>query len=239
MSNIKTYITYFDDRQIDEYNLVGDDNTVLFKGNDTSYEGKSINRLNVFYCELCTLYYIWKNNLKSDYVVLKQYRRPFEWESVGRLPDKGEVICYKPIVMNVNIMFQYAICHGKQRAIDLYNILASKYGTSSEIFDYFYGCNKMYTNNSMVLRWDDFCDMCKFVFGIIDEIDKYYNLNYSYNNYKLNAKKLTEDGRLGYQMHWVAYIGERLVSCYIYTRMKALTIPRLEGNGFYEPYENT
>ena len=37
---LKTYITYFDDNQIDEYNLKSDENTILFKGNDTSYSGE-------------------------------------------------------------------------------------------------------------------------------------------------------------------------------------------------------
>ena len=91
---MKTYITYFDDNQIKEYNLKADENTILFKGNDTSYPGESINNLNVFYCELCTMYYVWKNNLKSDYVCFKQYRRPFHYESIGRMPKMGEVITF-------------------------------------------------------------------------------------------------------------------------------------------------
>lgn len=39
---MKTYITYFDDKQIEEYNLKSDENTVLFKGNDTTIEGRGL-----------------------------------------------------------------------------------------------------------------------------------------------------------------------------------------------------
>ena len=49
LGRLKTYITYFDDAQIGEYGLKADDNTILFKGNDTSYSGQSINNLNLFY----------------------------------------------------------------------------------------------------------------------------------------------------------------------------------------------
>lgn len=234
---IKTYITYFDDRQIAEYNLKEDENTILFKGNDTSYPGKSINNLNTFYCELCTLYYVWKNNLKSDYVVFKQYRRPFEWEKYGRLPKDGEAICFKYIPLSMPIILQYAFCHGKKRAFNLINTLKELYGLESEVYKYFSGSKEMFTNNSMVLTWDDFTKMCEFVFGVLDRLDKHYRLNYNYQKYERNAKEFTEDGRFDYQMHWVAYIGERLVSCYIHTHLKQLMIPRLNGNGFYKPYE--
>jgi hypothetical protein len=79
--------------------------------------------------------------------------------------------------------------------------------------------------------------MCEFVFGFLDKLDKRYGLDYDYEKYKANAMEYTEDGRYDYQMHWVAYIGERLVSYYIRTHLRQLMIPRLENNGFYKPYK--
>lgn len=237
MQTLKTYITYFDDHQIDEFNLKADENAVLFKGNDTSYSGESINHLNIFYCELCTYYYVWKNNLKSDYVCFKQYRRPFDWYQFRSLPDKGCVVCYEPIIMRFNIAGNYAICHGRKRAIDVVDYLRKEFGDNSDVINYFARSNVMFTNNSVVLNWDDFCGMCEFVFGVLDGLDKYYELNYDYDKYKENALRFTEDKRYDYQMHWVAYIGERLVSCYIKTKLTPMTIPRLENNGFFQPYK--
>jgi len=235
--SIKTYITYFDDRQVDEYNLKASDDVVLFKGNDTSYSGETINYLNTYYCELCTLYYVWKNNLKSDYVVFKQYRRSFDWKSVKRLPDNGEVICYYPIWMHESVIMQYAICHGRKRATDLMELLGEMYGKKSDCYGYFKNSSMLYTNNTMVLKWSDFCSMCEFVFGMLDEIDDFYGLSYDAEKYADNAYKYTEDNRYDYQTHWMAYIGERLVSCYIATKMKGIYVNRPEGNGFYKPYE--
>ena len=234
---IKTYITYFDDRQIEEYNLKADENTVLFKGNDTSYSGESINHLNTFYCELCTFYYVWKNNLRSDYVCFKQYRRLFDWNEYRDLPRKGEVVCYEPLIIPVNIAAQFCNCHGRKRAIDLIGYMMERFGKDSDVVRYFTRSNLMYTNNSVVLNWEDFCDLCEFVFGVLDGFDKHYKLGYDYKKYEKNARQYTEDGRFGYQMHWVAYIGERLVSCYIKTKLKPITIPRLKNNGFFQPYK--
>ena len=183
---LKTYITYFDDNQIDEYNLKSDENTILFKGNDTSYSGESINNLNIFYCELCTMYYVWKNNIKSEYVCFKQYRRPFHYESVGRMPKIGEVITFDKVKTYGLVINQYAYYHGRKRAIELYHILCTLFGGDSEEVSYFKDKQYMYTNNSMVLNWSDFCKMCEFVFGVIDKIDGFYGLHYTYDKYEKN-----------------------------------------------------
>lgn len=234
-TTLHTYITYFDDRQIEEYGLKQDDNTTLFKGNDTSYEGESINYLNTFYCELCTMYYVWKNNLYSDYVVFKQYRRPFNWEQLKGLPCPGEVITYEKTYLYNPLFIHYAICHGKKRAQDMMNLLHIE---DAECYNYWKESKYMYTNNSMVLNWSDFTKLCEYVFGMIDKIDKFYKLDYKPSRYAANGRQYTEDGRIDYQMHWMAYIGERLVSYYIFKNLKARTIPRLtENNGFFKPYE--
>lgn len=238
-TSIKTYITYFDDNQIEEYNLKSDKNTVLFKGNDTSYSGESINNLNIFYCELCTMYYVWKNNLKSDYVCFKQYRRPFNWERKVKLPKEGEVICFEPVNLGTGtIIGQYAVHHGVRRAKSVFSVLIKEYNDPN-VDGYFKFGHLLYTNNSMVLRWEDFCKMCEFVFRGLFAIDKFYELNFNYKDYEDNALIYTEDGRYEYQKHWPAYIGERLVSCYIALFLKPKTIKRdMENNGFFAPYNS-
>lgn len=234
--DVHTFITYFDDRQVEEYNLFPSETVTLFKGNDTSYPGESINHLNIFFCELCTMYYVWKNNLSSDYVVFKQYRRPFNWE-VRRLPKKGQVITYEKTYLYNPMYIHYAICHGKNRAQDIMDIL---YNNDMDCFNYWKDSLFMYTNNSIVIGWEDFTKMCEFVFNILEKIDEHYELNHDFARYADNALKYTEDGRLDYQKHWMAYIGERLISYYIDRKLKAITIPRLtENNGFFKPWSPT
>ena len=154
------------------------------------------------------------------------------------MPKIGEVITFDKTKTDGLVINQYAYYHGRKRAIELYHILCTLFGGDSEEVSYFKDKQYMYTNNSMVLNWSDFCKMCEFVFGVIDKIDSFYGLHYTYDKYEKNAQIYTEDGRLDYQRHWMAYIGERLVSCYIDIHLKPLTIERLENNGFYKPYQH-
>ena len=58
----------------DEYNITIYDN-------DKMYNGICINELNRYYGELCTMYYVWKNNLKSDIVGFDQYAK--HWQEIN------------------------------------------------------------------------------------------------------------------------------------------------------------
>jgi hypothetical protein len=228
-----TYITYFDDKQIEEYNLKADDNTILFKANDESISGDSINNLNVFYCELTTLYWIWKNDKSNDLICHKQYRRPF---TASVLPKNHEVVTYYPFVMNNAIGEQFSTYHGKKRNRDVCSVLTKLFGINSNEVKYWKECHILLTNNTFVMNRDDFNKMCEFVFKVLFELDKKYQLIFDYDKYVDNAYDYTEDDRYDYQEHFMAYIGERLVSMYIYLNMRPKFEKRLENNGFMLPY---
>lgn len=231
--NIKTYITYFDDRQIDDFGLKATDNTVLFKANDTSITGDSINNLNLFYCELTTLYWVWKNT-DDKVVCFKQYRRPFETDI---MPKVGEVVTYDKYQLGATVEQQYCNCHSPRRNKEIVEYLTNKFGKDSKYLRYWKYCNYMYTNNTFIMNREDFNKMCEFVFGVLFDLDKKWKLNKDYDKYLNNARHFVDDGRNNYQEHFMSYIGERLVSAYIAMDMKPIHIPRLTNNGFYEPYK--
>ena len=77
MKELTIWITYHDDRQIQEYDLHENDTYRLFKGNNQKVEGENINHLNSFYSELVTLYWVWKNEIRSKSVGFCHYRRKF------------------------------------------------------------------------------------------------------------------------------------------------------------------
>lgn len=89
--------SYYRDEHIYQYNLSNykDDNIEvrLFNTNDLLMEGDNqINYLNPYLGELPMMYYIWKNNLKSDYIVISQYRRDFTYIDYNELDnDKIQV----------------------------------------------------------------------------------------------------------------------------------------------------
>lgn len=230
---MKTYITYFNDAQIDEYNLQASEDVILFKGNDTSISGDSINYLNTYYCELCTLYWVWKNT-DDKLLCFEQYRRPFDHHNI--VPRIGEAVTYEKNRMKFSICEQFAICHGKERETYIFQTLIKLFGKESPYVLYWVNADEMYTNTTMIINRDDFDKMCEFVFSVLFELDKIWGLNLNPENYAENAQYFTEDRRYEYQRHFMAYIGERLVSAYIKTNLKTITIPRLDNDGYYKPW---
>jgi hypothetical protein len=231
-----TYISYFDDKQIEEYNLKADNNTILFKANDESISGDSINRLNTFYCELTTLYWIWKNDKSNDMICHKQYRRPF---NPSILPKNNEVVTYAPFVMDESIEEQFSYFHGKRRSNDICNILIKLFGPTSAEVKYWKRCKVLLTNNTFIMNRGDFNKMCEFVFRVLFELDKRYKLDFNSDKYIENSYIYTEDDRYDYQQHFMAYIGERLTSMYIYLHLFPKFEKRLENNGFMTPYSKS
>ena len=77
MKDITIWLTYHDDRQIQEYTLEETKEIRLFKGNDISVQGEHINHLKKFYSEMTTMYYVWKNRIVSTKVGFCHYRRRF------------------------------------------------------------------------------------------------------------------------------------------------------------------
>lgn len=230
---MKTYITYFDDEQIEEFHLQGSEDVILFKGNDTSISGDSINYLNTYYCELCTLYWVWKNT-DDKLLCFEQYRRPFDHHNI--VPKVGEAVTYEKNIITTSICDQFAFCHGKEREAYIFHTLLRLFGKESKYVLYWNTGNEMYTNNTMIINREDFDKLCEFVFSVLFELDRLWGLNFDEEKYEKNAKYFTEDGRYEYQKHFMAYIGERLVSAYIKENLKTITIPRLDNNGFYQPW---
>ena len=235
MDELKKYLTYFDDSQIRLFNLDKLDGIILFKGNDTSVKGHNINNLNTYYCELCTLYYVWKNKLYSPYVEFVQYRRPFNYE--GDMPKIGECITYRPIMLNIGIYMQFVMCHVKKRIDDIISVLDGMYGYGNKYSNYMQYGVTLYTNNTFIMQWDDFCQMCDFVFGVLFEYDKVLGLGFDSDKYDINSDEYSKGNpRPDYQKHFMAYLGERLVSAWISLNMKDIPVER-NKQMFFQPFE--
>ena len=68
INDINVWITYHDEKQIEEYSLNKRTEYKLFKANDTDIEGENINYLNKFYSEICTLYWVYKKRNRIKYL---------------------------------------------------------------------------------------------------------------------------------------------------------------------------
>ena len=81
MLNKDNYIiwcSYHRDDIPKEYNLYNSKHFKLFNTNDISIYKDNINYLHDYLCDLTAYYYIWKNNLKSDYVGFCHYSKHFQ-----------------------------------------------------------------------------------------------------------------------------------------------------------------
>ncbi len=67
MNDLTIWLTYHNDKQIQEFGLKETDTIRLFKSNDVSIAGDNINHLNRFYSELTTMYYVWKNRMEDAF----------------------------------------------------------------------------------------------------------------------------------------------------------------------------
>ena len=192
-----------------EYNLknyYGEDYNILIYNNDKNYQGNCINNLNCYLGELCTMYYVWKNNLKSDIVGFDQYRR--QWTQIDfdkinnnyiqtythfEVCDKiinqkyfSEIGCFL-YQMLLYIKFYYPEYSDKLNSL----LQHQKY-----ICDYV---------NIFICKWEIFDKICKIVFGFLDyvlpnnqwmnkdKLNEYINFNYNFhiniNNETINPKR--------------------------------------------------
>ena len=77
MNIYKIWRSYYQKEQYNDFNILTNNNVIPFYTNDLSNNQININYLNEYLGELVMLYYIWKNNLKSDIIFIDQYAKRF------------------------------------------------------------------------------------------------------------------------------------------------------------------
>lgn len=202
----KNYViwrTYHDDNLINKYDLKENNHIKLF-GTHLDYNGININYASKILCEVCTLYYVWKNYLYSDLIGFDHYGRQIKYliiddEQQCQVYDKWGFPPY-------SIKEQYCICHNEKTFNIALDIIKNKYGKS------FYNlcCNTsiLYPCCSFIMGWNNFNKLCEFLFSILFEIDEYYRGGFDIKKYI----KLFHDE---YQARQLAFLSERLISFWI------------------------
>lgn len=174
--------SYFQNEQIVEYNLKNTSSNKLFNTNDFNMPGEyQINNLNPYIGELVMMYYIWKHNLKSEYICISQYRKNFAYIDFDKLSNnyiqvwnyweepkfEGESIPINLISSNV--------C--KLDPINFWKTKFIEYLHIQSIYDEAVVHKILYEENIkymsaivFAMKWDIFCELCKFLFGFLDYI---------------------------------------------------------------------
>lgn len=220
MDELKIWLTYHDDKLIQKYGLKETDTIHLFKGNDVSVKGENINHLNRYYSEITTMYYVWKNQKKSKQVGFCHYRRIFK-ESFEI--EEGQ--CQVMVINYGNPLFQhYKVAHNYQDMYDAIDILNEQYGTDNKYSKYLLNGDVFIPCCCFIMQWNDFEKLCEWLFPILFAWDKKNGLNMDPEKYMEKARRDFRYDDVNYQCRAVAFLAERLISCYIVTEMKPFCI---------------
>lgn len=233
MDNCIIWTTYHQDGQVEAYGLAEDATHRLF-ATHKDVSGKNINRLNPVYSELVTLWYVWKNNLRSNFVGFNHYRRRF---NVRRLPNSGECQVYRiRDFAGKTIYEQYAECHNAADMDIVLSLLDGKYGVDNQYGKYIRESSRLYSNCCFLMRWTDFTKMCRFLFPLLADFSAACGILQD-NVEEWRRKAVSDFGleRAEYQMRVVSFLAERLVSAWISCHLS----PYLEGRNVAVVHYNT
>lgn len=214
MSNdYRIWITYHKDGQVGEYGLHEDATHVLFASHKDA-EKRNINHMNPVYSEMVTMWFVWKNNLKSSYVGFEHYRRRFD---TIRLPKRGE--CQVRLITDFaaeTVYEQYARCHNGKDMDIILSLLNEKYGEENGYSNHILRDHWLISNCCFIMRWNDFTKMCDFMFPLLEEFAKRCGI--SLDNVEGWRKKAIKDfngERTQYQTRVLSFLAERLISAWI------------------------
>ncbi|MCR5316533.1 MAG: DUF4422 domain-containing protein [Bacteroidaceae bacterium] len=231
MSELQVWITYHDDTQIEDFGLAEDDVFRLFKGNDTNVEGENINHLNAFYSEITTMYWVWKNKKMSQYVGFCHYRRRFT-HFIGL--DKGECQILHAQRM-ASVYRHYKDAHNYRDMDCVVDILNDIYGEGNPYSAYLLTDGLFIPFCCFIMHWEDFENLCEFLFKVLFEFDRRNHLNMLAENYRKKAEEDFPHDNADYQQRAVAFLAERLISCYIINHMNAISVKSIKQRlGYYD-----
>lgn len=223
MKYLTIWMTYHDDQLLTEYNLKETDTISLFKGNDTSVKGENINHLNKFYSELTTMYFVWKNRKESQLVGFCHYRRSFnDYFEI----DEGQCQVLT-ITYGCNVFQQYKISHNFLDLYDAVEFLNKQYGNDNKYSKYLLNGKVLIPCCCFIMHYSDFEKLCEWLFPILFAWDKKNGLNMDPEKYMEKAYRDFKYDNVNYQCRAVAFLAERLISCYLITEMKPFCITKI------------
>lgn len=231
MQELTIWITYHDERQIEEYGLHDDDVFRLFKGNDINVEGEHINHLNAFYAEMTTMYWVWKNQRQSHYVGFCHYRRRF---THFLELDKGECQILHAQRMP-SVYRHYKDAHNYHDYDAIVTVLNDKYGQGNPYSAYMLHDGLFVPFCCFIMHWEDFERLCEFLFPVLFEFDHRQGLDMKPELYRRKAERDFPHDSADYQQRAVAFLAERLISCFIVTHMNAISVKSIKQRlGYYD-----
>lgn len=207
----KAYVIYCSEEQKKEYNLKESDHLQLIN----IYEGlplKNINHINHHYSQIISMYYVWKNQLKSDYVCIWDHRRFFTPIDFERL-DNDEIQAYFHVHTDMT-PFEYMIHEGINEYIiyQFIKFMIEKYNIDHDkIIDLIY--NKPWEDRLWLItgfncNWKVFNSICDFTFNFVNylipngDYESYDSIEQWVQDMKLSMSILRNKSKDGEIISW-------------------------------------
>ena len=216
----KIYVTYHKDELVGEYKLRNDDHHILFASHKIP-EGVNINHLNSVFSEMVTMFYVWKNNLKADYIGFEHYRRHL---NIVRMPKKDEIQVFRILdFKDTTVYEQYAKCHNASDMDIMLDILDKKYGADNVYSSYIKNSHRLIANCTFLTNCENFCALCEFMFPLLEEYGNHFGMYEGYgskDDWETKTMKDFNNQNVEYQTRVVSFLAERLISAWIINNLK-------------------
>lgn len=235
MEDLIIWRTYHKKELVDLYSLKDDPPYRLFNSNDLDVVGENINKLNPFYSELVTLYWVWKNKVKSKYVGFCHYRRVFG-QTVELEDDEVQVL--ESMNFGMSVFQYYKLCHNYNDMYDMFEILNSIYGEGNKYVDYMLNSQVFIPYCSFIMCYERFEQLCEFLFPILFGFDRKHGLNMDPERYKAKASHDFRFDDVKYQCRAMSFLAERLISAYLLQNMHVFYIVSPQKNYLVKPKRN-
>lgn len=125
---------------------------------------------------------------------------------------------------NDPVFAHYKQAHNYQDIYDVVDILNAQYGNSNKYSKYLMNGNKFIPFCSFIMVYEDFDALCKWLFPILFAWDKMHGLEMNPEKYMEKARRDFRYGDIDYQCRTIAFLAERLISCYLVTEMTPMCI---------------
>lgn len=159
--------------------------------------GDNISEKNGSYCELTALYWAWKNLKDVDYIGLCHYRRYFNYdvniENISKVLSKNDVIAVnlRDTPFSTAHDLQSLLCQ-EDVAIAQDTLISLYPQIKKTAINYLYHSNKVSQANMFIMKWENFCEYCNFIFTLLGELEKRM-MPHSYSRLQRNLGYIAEN----------------------------------------------
>jgi len=166
-------------------------NYIIYNVNDNHDDYINIDKYNLFFCEYCSMYTVWKNKIQSDIVSFCHYRRVIPEEFI-----------YKNLIFlnNDGILFYYLHYIKAQRLIDFY-----RFNIDENISKFNLAKKHMYFMIHLhPLNLPDFFvnDTLEYIDNVYKQYFKSYIINFDINKYYNENKFILYPNRSIFSCNW-------------------------------------